>query len=209
VLLLLNLTGVAIGLPVDLDGDNCADVQPLPLFGLRLSNDPVGCTNSAAEPIYGDLQGRANKCTHGSVDTLDAGTYRLIIRDQSRTSGFRIVGPGSRSKRENASPAGVSGPGTSARKRRTVPRSSTARRRTLCRWRGSGGASQALRDGIRSPDRQAAAQAAIRYVQLVYGSQLQRPDDEKPADELLGCTNSVFTPRFRIRGADRRGGRAV
>jgi hypothetical protein len=29
-----------------------------------------------------------------TIQTLDAGTYRLVIRDQSRTSGFRIVGPG-------------------------------------------------------------------------------------------------------------------
>jgi hypothetical protein len=34
---------------------------------------------------------------------------------------------------------------------------------------------QALKDGIRLPDRKAASQAAIGYVQLVYGSQLQRP----------------------------------
>jgi hypothetical protein len=32
--------------------------------------------------------------TGQSINTLDAGTYRLLIRDQSRTSGFRIVGPG-------------------------------------------------------------------------------------------------------------------
>jgi hypothetical protein len=31
------------------------------------------------------------------------------------------------------------------------------------------------------PDRKAAAQAAVRYVQLVYGSQLQRPEDESPS----------------------------
>jgi hypothetical protein len=44
-----------------------------------------------------------------------------------------------------------------------------------------------LKDRIRLDDRKAAAQAAIRYVQLVYGSQLQRPDDEQidgdPVDE--------------------------
>jgi GNAT superfamily N-acetyltransferase len=46
-----------------------------------------------------------------------------------------------------------------------------------------------LKDGIRLPDRKAAAQAAIRYVQLVYGSQLQRPADEETVD-----------PRSRRRG---------
>ena len=39
---------VAIGLSVDLGGDNRADVQPLPLFRLRLSNDPPSVVPSAA-----------------------------------------------------------------------------------------------------------------------------------------------------------------
>ena len=42
----LSLTGVVIRLPVDLDGDNRVDVQPLPLFRFRLSDDPPSLVSS-------------------------------------------------------------------------------------------------------------------------------------------------------------------
>jgi len=56
---------------------------------------------------------------------------------------------------------------------------------------------RALKDGIRLSDRKAAAQAAIRYVQLVYGSQLQRPDDEKPGDDPLDIASMTREERDR------------
>jgi hypothetical protein len=40
----------------------------------------------------------------------------------------------------------------------------------------------ALRRGIKQPNDAAAARAAIGYVQLVYGRQLQAPSDEQPSD---------------------------
>jgi hypothetical protein len=58
---------------------------------------------------------------------------------------------------------------------------------------------QALKDGIRLPDRKAAAQAAIRYVQLVYGSQLQRPEDEPAADDPLDIASMTREERDRLR----------
>lgn len=42
----------------------------------------------------------------------------------------------------------------------------------------------ALKDGIRLPDREAAAKAAGDWIALVYGRQLQQPADEQPADPL-------------------------
>lgn len=42
----------------------------------------------------------------------------------------------------------------------------------------------ALKDGIRLPDRKAAAKAAGDWIALVYGRQLQQPADEQPADPL-------------------------
>jgi hypothetical protein len=52
-----------------------------------------------------------------------------------------------------------------------------------------------LRDGILLPDRKAAAQAAIRYVQLVYGSQLQRPADEETFDDPLDVASMTIEQR--------------
>jgi hypothetical protein len=49
------------------------------------------------------------------------------------------------------------------------------------------------------PDRKAAAQAAIRDVQLVYGSQLQRPDDETPADDPLDIASMSREERDRLK----------
>jgi hypothetical protein len=58
---------------------------------------------------------------------------------------------------------------------------------------------QALKDGIRLPDRKAAAQAAIRYVQLVYGSQLQRPADEEAFDDPLDVASMTIEERNRLK----------
>ena len=58
---------------------------------------------------------------------------------------------------------------------------------------------QALRDGIRLPDRKAAAQAAIRYVQLVYGSQLQRPQDEETFEDPIGVASMTIEQRARFK----------
>ena len=58
---------------------------------------------------------------------------------------------------------------------------------------------QALRDGIRLPDRKAAAQAAIPYVQLVYGSQLQRPADEETLDDPLDVASMTIEQRNRLK----------
>jgi hypothetical protein len=49
------------------------------------------------------------------------------------------------------------------------------------------------------PDRKAAAQAAIRYVQLVYGSQLQRPDDEVAGDDPLDVASMTSEERNRLK----------
>ncbi len=42
----------------------------------------------------------------------------------------------------------------------------------------------ALRRGLEDKDARKAAAAAVSYVQLVYGRQLQQPVDEQPADPL-------------------------
>jgi hypothetical protein len=42
----------------------------------------------------------------------------------------------------------------------------------------------ALRRGLADRDAGKAARTAVAYVQLVYGSQLQQPMDEQPADPL-------------------------
>jgi hypothetical protein len=42
----------------------------------------------------------------------------------------------------------------------------------------------ALRRGLEDKDAGRAARTAIAYVQLVYGRQLQQPEDEQPADPL-------------------------
>ena len=42
----------------------------------------------------------------------------------------------------------------------------------------------ALRTGLKDKDARKAAAVAIQYVQLVYGRQLQQPEDEEPADPL-------------------------
>ncbi len=43
---------------------------------------------------------------------------------------------------------------------------------------------KALRAGLKDKDAGKAAKTAIAYVQLVYGRQLQQPEDEEPADPL-------------------------
>jgi hypothetical protein len=43
---------------------------------------------------------------------------------------------------------------------------------------------EALRRGLRDKSAATAARTAIAYVQLVYGRQLQQPEDEQPADPL-------------------------
>jgi hypothetical protein len=58
---------------------------------------------------------------------------------------------------------------------------------------------RALKDGIRLPDRKAASQAAVRYVQLVYGSQLQRPEDEQQADDPLSIASMSREERDRLK----------
>lgn len=57
---------------------------------------------------------------------------------------------------------------------------------------------KALQDGIRLSDRKAAAQSAIRYVQLVYGSQLQKPEDEKPSTDALDVAAMPREERARL-----------
>lgn len=57
---------------------------------------------------------------------------------------------------------------------------------------------QALKDGIRLADRKAAAQAAMKYVQLVYGAQLQKPEDEKPTTEALDVAAMPREERARL-----------
>jgi hypothetical protein len=42
----------------------------------------------------------------------------------------------------------------------------------------------ALRRGLSDKDARKAAAVAVSYVQLVYGRQLQQPEDEQPADPL-------------------------
>ncbi len=42
----------------------------------------------------------------------------------------------------------------------------------------------ALRRGLEDKDARKAAAVAVSYVQLVYGRQLQQPEDEQPADPL-------------------------
>jgi hypothetical protein len=49
------------------------------------------------------------------------------------------------------------------------------------------------------PDRRAAAQAAIRYVQLVYGSQLQRPQDEETFEDPIGVASMTIEQRARFK----------
>jgi hypothetical protein len=58
---------------------------------------------------------------------------------------------------------------------------------------------QALKDGIRLPDRKAAAQAAMRDVQLVYGSQLQRPEDELAVGDRLDVGSMTREERNRLK----------
>jgi hypothetical protein len=42
----------------------------------------------------------------------------------------------------------------------------------------------ALRRGLEDKDARKAAAVAVAYVKLVYGRQLQQPEDEQPADPL-------------------------
>jgi hypothetical protein len=56
-----------------------------------------------------------------------------------------------------------------------------------------------LKDGIRLPDRKAAAQSAIRYVQLVYGSQLQRPADEQAFEDPIDVASMTIEQRERFK----------
>jgi hypothetical protein len=56
-----------------------------------------------------------------------------------------------------------------------------------------------LKTGFGFPTARAAAQAAIRYVQLVYGSQLQRPDDEKLADDGLDVASVTHEQRDQLK----------
>jgi hypothetical protein len=49
------------------------------------------------------------------------------------------------------------------------------------------------------PDRKAAAQAAVRYVQLVYGSQLQRPADEETFEDPIDIASMTREQRERFK----------
>jgi len=49
------------------------------------------------------------------------------------------------------------------------------------------------------PDRKAASQAAIRYIQLLYGSQLPRPEDEPTADDPLHVASMTREERDRLK----------
>jgi hypothetical protein len=71
-----SLTGLAIGLAVDLDGDNRADVLPLPLFRLRLSNDPPSLVPSAVVAQVFELL--------ISTATLDLDLLGRSVRERQR-----------------------------------------------------------------------------------------------------------------------------
>jgi hypothetical protein len=57
----------------------------------------------------------------------------------------------------------------------------------------------ALKDGIRLADRKAAAKAAGDWIALVYGRQLQKPEDEKPSEDPLDVASMTREERDRLK----------
>jgi hypothetical protein len=57
----------------------------------------------------------------------------------------------------------------------------------------------ALKNGILLSDRKAAAKAAGDWIALVYGRQLQKPDDEQPATDPLDVASMTREERDALK----------
>jgi hypothetical protein len=180
----------------------------------------MGCGAGADSPILGrrDTAGRAS--TVENVDTPEELFQRLTPRLQPqpntpqrrRCSGIKRNGERCKAwavtgKDQCAghlklvpldSAVGVAGRRKAAEKRR-LARMSVRDRLAYELDSDQEALVQALKDGIRLPDRKAAAQAAIRYVQLVYGSQLQRAADEEAFDDPLDVASMTIEQRDRLK----------
>jgi hypothetical protein len=57
----------------------------------------------------------------------------------------------------------------------------------------------ALRRGLKDGDARKASQTAVSYVQLVFGKQLQKPEDEKPASDPLEIGSMTRVERDELK----------
>jgi hypothetical protein len=58
---------------------------------------------------------------------------------------------------------------------------------------------EALRRGLKDKSAATAARTAVAYVQLVYGRQLQQPEDEQPAFEELDVSRMTIAERESLK----------